>query len=90
MITFTADQARSISNANVPLASIEGDIAQKIVEAAKKGLKEVKSPYESYESKVDLIKDSLKQAGYKYEEDTWFDQSICMPVETKKLIVSWQ
>ena len=89
MLTITADQARSISNDNVSLESIEKDIGQKILEAAKKGLKEVKISYNIYESKLNLIKESLKQAGYKYEEDTWYDTRIDMPVPTKELIISW-
>ena len=90
MITITAEQARSISDNNVSLESIEKDIGQKILEAAKKGLKEVKISYATYESKLNLIQESLKQAGYKYEEDTWYDKSIDIPVSTQKLIINWE
>ena len=90
MITITAEQARSISDDNILLESIEKDIGQKILEAAKKGLKEVKISYATYESKLNLIQESLKQAGYKYEEDTWYDKSIDIPVSTQKLIINWE
>lgn len=83
---ISADKVRAVSNT---LERIEDEISNAILEAAKKGLKEVKISYKSYESKINLIKESLKKAGYKYEEDTWYDSSIDIPVPTKKLIISW-